>query len=103
VEIDFAAPLLRRRLRDLPATILIHAASLWPHVDHSMLPRSKCQGEGQNIGHFPVTTCVPLGSTLSADQQAIVTREDGPALTAVHAGMEGGSSVRRFDVTRVQE
>ena len=39
------------------------------HVDHSMIPRSKCQGEGQNMGQFSVETCAPPGSTLSANQQ----------------------------------
>ena len=41
------------------------------HVDHSMIPRSNCQGEGQNMGHFSVETCAPPGSTLSANQQLL--------------------------------
>jgi len=39
------------------------------HVDHSVIPRSKCQGEDQSMGYFSVETCVPPRSTLNANQQ----------------------------------
>lgn len=44
------------------------------HVDHSMIPQSKWEGEGQNKGHFSVETCAPPRSTLSANQQADIVQ-----------------------------
>lgn len=39
-------------------------------------PRSKCQGEGQNMGHFSLETCAPPGPIPSASQQQSVSSSE---------------------------
>ena len=38
------------------------------HVDHSMIPRSKCQGEGHNMDQLSVDNCAPTKPTLNVNR-----------------------------------